>query len=199
MEFSEIVWGLAVIGAGVFLSVYGLLLFRFALLAMGFALGMIGVWWLLDDQSAGMRILMALVAGAIVGMLFYSLVKFGLYIAGAILGGVIAVVVGGLIEILGPTPNDAVMLALAGAGLIGGGVFGPRLGNLVILLATSAMGALLVVDGLRVLFESRIGGDVSDISTSLAQRLTIAVFAVVLLISALSQRNSRQLRHRVIN
>lgn len=199
MELSEIVWGLAVVGAGIFLSVYGLLLFRFALLAMGFAVGMLGVWWLLDDQSAGMRILMALVAGAIVGFVFYSLVKFGLHIAGAMLGAVIAVVVGGLIEILGPTPNDAVMVALAGAGLIGGGVLGPRLGNLVILLATSATGALLVVNGLSVLFESRIGGDVSDISTSLAQRLTIAVFAVILLISALSQRNAQQLRHRVVN
>ena len=43
MEFSQIVWGLAVLGAGIFLTVYGTLLFRFALLAMGFAVGMVGV------------------------------------------------------------------------------------------------------------------------------------------------------------
>ncbi len=199
MEISELIWGLAVLGAGIFLAVYGLILFRFALLAMGFAVGMVATWWVLDDESAAMRILVAMVVGALVGLLFYSLVKFGLHIAGAMLGAVIAVIVGGLIEILGPTPGNVLWIALAAAGIVGGGVLGPRIGNLVILLATSAMGALLVVDGIRVLFESRIGGDVADISTSLTQRLTITVFAVVLVISFLSQRNASQLRRRVVN
>ena len=198
MEFSQIVWGLAVLGAGIFLTVYGTLLFRFALLAMGFAVGMVGVWWLLDGQSEATRILIALVAGAIIGFIFYSMVKFGLYFAGAMLGATLAVVVGGVIDIFSSAPGDVLWVILGAAGVVGGGFFGPRLGNFIILLATSATGALLVIEGIRVLFESRIGGDVTDPTSSLTQRLTLTVFLVILAISALSQRNASQLRHRVL-
>ena len=198
MEFSQIVWGLAVLGAGIFLTVYGTLLFRFALLAMGFAVGMVGVWWLLDGQSEATRILIALVAGAIIGFVFYSMVKFGLYIAGAMLGATLAVVAGGVIDIFSSAPGDVLWVILGAAGVVGGGFFGPRLGNFIILLATSATGALLVIEGIRVLFESRIGGDVTDPTSSLTQRLTLTIFLVILIISALSQHNASQLRHRVL-
>jgi len=199
MEATELVWGLILVGAGIFLAVYGQMLFKFALLAMGFAVGMAGAWWLFEDQSDLTRFLIAMVVGAAVGLLLFSMVKFALYIAGAMLGLAIAVVVSGVIEVLGATPNDTVKAILVIGGLAGGGIFGHRLGNLAILFATSAMGALLVVNGLRVLFESRFGGDVDDATAIVAQRLTLAVFVVILAISALSQWTSRNLRQRVLN
>ena len=126
------------------------------------------------------------------------MVKFGLYIAGAMLGATLAVVAGGVIDIFSSAPGDVLWVILGAAGVVGGGFFGPRLGNFIILLATSATGALLVIEGIRVLFESRIGGDVTDPTSSLTQRLTLTIFLVILIISALSQRNASQLRHRVL-
>lgn len=199
MEATELVWGIILIGAGIFLAVYGQLLFKFALLAMGFAVGMAGAWWLFEDQEDLTRFLIAMVVGAAVGLLLFSMVKFGLYIAGAMLGLVIAVLISGVIDIIGSTPSDTVVAILVIGGLAGGGIFGHRIGSLAILFATSAMGALLVVDGLSVLFESRIGGNVDDVTATLAQRLTLAVFVVILAISALSQWTSRNLRQRVVN
>src|SRR6186997_3122120 len=112
MDWTDLVWGALVIGAGIFLSVYGSLLFKFALAAMGFGIGFIGGWWLLDDQDEAMRLLVALVAGGVIAVLLFSLVRFGLRIAGAILGAVLAIVVGGIIDIIGPTPDRWLMIIL---------------------------------------------------------------------------------------
>ena len=199
MDITELAWGVIVLAAGVFLSVYGLALFRFALLAMGFAVGMVGTWWLLDAQDGAIRFLVSIIAGAIVGGAFYSLVKFGVYIAGAMIGVVVAILAGGIVDILGPRLSNPVMTILLLGGIVGGGLFGPRLGRFTVLLATSATGALLVIEGLRVLYASRIGDDTGDPTIALAQRMTLTVFLVIFAISALSQHASQRLRHRLLN
>lgn len=199
MDLTELLWGVIVIGAGGFLAVYGLALFRFALLAMGFAVGSLGAWWLLDDQDAAVRFLVSLVAGAVIGGIFFTLIRFGVYIAGALLGVVIAILAGGVIDIIGPRLSNPVMSILVIGGVVGGGLFGHRLGRFTVLLATSGVGAMLVVDGLRVLYASRIGDDTGDPSIALAQRLTLTIFLVVFAISALSQNESQRLRHRLRN
>jgi hypothetical protein len=198
VDITELAWGVIVLGAGVFLSVYGLALFRFALLAMGFAAGTVGAWWLLDDQDSAIRFLVSIIAGAIVGGAFYSLVKFGVYIAGAMIGVVVAILVGGIIDILGPRLSNPVMTILVLGGVVGGGLFGHRLGRFTVLLATSATGALLVIEGLRVLYASRIGDDTGDPTIALAQRLTLTIFVVVFAISVLSQDASQRLRQRLV-
>jgi hypothetical protein len=197
MDWTDLVWGALVIGAGIFLSVYGSLLFKFALAAMGFGIGFIGGWWLLDDQDEAMRLLIALVAGGVIAVLLFSLVRFGLRIAGAILGAVLAIVVGGIIDIIGPTPDRWLMIILIVGGIGGGGFFGNRLGDWIIILATAAAGAFLVVDGIQLWFASRIAGDLDDPTQTLAQKLTMVVFLVIFGIAALSQNESIKLRRRV--
>lgn len=199
MSGTEFLWGLVVIAAGVFICVYGLMLFKFALAAMGFGAGFVGAWWLLSSQSDSMRLLISLVAGAIGAFVLFSLVRFGVYVAGAILGLVIALVAGGLITIIGPNVNDTVMIILAGAGLIGGGVFGQRIGQLVVLLATAGMGAFLVVDGLRVWFDTKLSGAGEDPHTLLGNSFAMMLFVTIFAISALSQYNARGLMRRVVN
>ena len=199
MEFTEVIWGAVVVAAGIFIAVYGTLLFKFALAAMGFGLGFVGTWWLLDSQPDTTRMLIAMAAGGVGAVVLFSLARFGLYIAGAILGLVIALVVGGIIEILGPTPDNIVMWILVLGGVAGGGLFGHRLGQLIVLLATSAAGAYLIIDGLQIWYASRIGGALDDPSQTLAQKLTLTIFLVLFAMSALSQHNARRLRQRVIN
>lgn len=198
MELSAVLWGLITICAGVFISVYGLLLFKFALAAMGFSLGFVGGWWLLDSQETATRFLIALVAGALLGLALFFLVRFGVYIAGAMLGIVIAVVVGGLFEVVSSRASDVVMSVLAIAGLVGGGLLGPRLGRFIILLATSAAGALLIVDGLRHWFATDLGAGESAVRT-LGSGWAMALFAVLFAVSALGQYNAGQLRSRLLN
>ena len=197
MDWTDLVWGALVIGAGIFLAVYGSLLFKFALAAMGFGIGFIGGWWLLDDQDEAMRLLVALVAGGVIAVLLFSLVRFGLRIAGAILGAVLAIVVGGIIDIIGPTPDRWLMIILIVGGIGGGGFFGNRLGDWIIILATAADGAFLVVDGIQLWFASRIAGDLDDPTQTLAQKLTMVVFLVIFGIAALSQNESIKLRRRI--
>lgn len=199
MDFVEILWGAVTIGAGMFIAVYGSLLFRFALAAMGFGIGFVGSWWLLDSQTDTTRVLVSLAVGGVAALALYSLIRFGVYIAGAILGLVLAVLVGGIIDILGPTPDGIVMWILVAGGVGGGGLLGPRLGNLVITLATAAAGSYLVVDGIQIWFSSRIQGNLDDPSQTLAQKLTLIIFLIIFGISFLSQNNSRKLRHRVLN
>lgn len=199
MSGTEFLWGLVVIAAGGFICVYGLMLFKFALAAMGFGAGFVAAWWLLSSQSDTMRVLISLVAGAIGAVVLFSLVRFGIYVAGGILGLVIALVAGGLITIIGPNLNDTVMLILAAVGLVGGGIIGPRIGRLVILLATAGMGAFLVVDGLGVWFDTSLS-DAGDVPhTLLGHSFAMVLFFVIFAISALSQYNTRNLMHRVVN
>lgn len=197
MDWTDVVWGALVIGAGIFLSVYGSLLFKFALAAMGFGIGFVGGWWLLEGQDDAMRILVALVAGGVIAVLLFSLVRFGLRIAGAILGVVLAFVIGGIIDIIGPTPDRWLMIILIVGGIGGGGFFGNRLGDWIIILATAAAGAFLVVDGIQIWFASRIAGDLDDPTQTLAQKLTMVVFLVIFGIAALSQNESIKLRRRI--
>src|SRR5215217_5156767 len=129
---------------------------------MGFGIGFSAAVWLTDGQDTSVRVLVGLAVGGIGAFILFSLVRFTLYIAGGILGLIVAVVVGALFEIFGPDLNNVVgtIIAIAGIGL--GGYFGSRLGNLIVLLASAAAGAYLIIAGLRVLYEDRIGGDVAD-------------------------------------
>ncbi|MGN6484274.1 MAG: TM7S3/TM198-like domain-containing protein [Thermomicrobiales bacterium] len=198
MDGTDLIWGLVVVAAGGFICVYGLMLFKFALAAMGFGIGFVAAWWLLNDQSDSMRLLISLVVGAVAAVLLFALARFGVYVAGAILGLIIALVVGGLIEILGPHISNPVMSILAIGGLIGGGLFGHAIGQLVVLLATAGAGAVLVVDGLRIWVQSRMDGVADTPDRLLSNSFSMVLFLTIFAISALSQYNSRGLMRRVV-
>lgn len=199
MSGSEFVWGIVLLAAGVFISAYGNRLFRLALGVMGFGVGFLLAMWLTDGQDTAQRLLVSLAIGGIAAIALFTLVKFTIYIAGGIFGLIIALVVSALFSIFGPNLNDVVVTILGVAGLGVGGFFGGRLGNLIVLLASAAAGAFLIMQGFRVLFASRLGGDLADPTVTLAQRLTIVLFLTFFAVAFLGQYNYRQFRQRVLS
>jgi hypothetical protein len=199
MSTSEIIWGLAVLAAGVFICVYGSMLFRFALAAMGFGLGVVAGMRIFEGQDETARVLIAFVLGAICAAALFALVKFTFYIAGALLGLVLAFVVVGVIDIFTSRPDGWLQTVLGAGGALLGAFFGSRLGNIVVLLASASAGAFLIMDGLHVLFASQFNVDTIDPGSALAQKLSLTLFALIFAIAGLGQWNSRHLRQRVIS
>ena len=60
----EFLWGLVLVGSGIFICVYGSVLFRFVLAMIGFAVGFAAAFALTDGQNDALRVLVGLVAGA---------------------------------------------------------------------------------------------------------------------------------------
>lgn len=190
-----LLWGIIVLVSGIFIAAYGSLLFRFALAFLGFAIGYSLVAWLGGGLDTALRILIGIVAGGILAITLYSLVKFTLNIAGALLGLVVTLALLGLFRLAGL--NLGVLgsvLALAGAGL--GGFFGNRLGGSVVVLATSLAGAYFVVLGLGAIFG--LGVETDDALALLGSSFPLVLFLTVALISGLAQYQAFSTRQRFL-
>jgi uncharacterized membrane protein len=154
MEETSMFWmGIILAACGVFLLVYGGLLFRFALAVGLFVLGYSLASWLFVNQSDLIRILISLVAGGALAIVGYTLVRMVLHIAGGLLGAVLALLILSLLPFNMPS-FLSIILILAGAGAVG--YFGNRLGDWVIILATSLAGAYAVVLGLTRMFPAAV-------------------------------------------
>lgn len=198
MSATEVLWGLVVIAAGVFICVYGTRLFRFALAAMGFGIGFLAAMRIFDSQDDVARVLIAFAVGGIGAFALYSLVRFTFYIAGGVLGLVLGFVVVGVIDLFTSQPGDVTQTILAVVGAALGAFFGNRLGNLVVLLGSAAAGSFLVVNGLHVLFESQFNVDAADPIANVTTRLSLTVLAIVFAIAALGQYSNQSFRNRVL-
>ena len=77
--------GILLAACGVFLLVYGGLLFRFTLAVGLFVLGFSLASWLLAAQPTTIRLLVSLVTGGVLAIVGYTLVKMVLHIAGGLL------------------------------------------------------------------------------------------------------------------
>lgn len=197
MAMTDFFWGLLVICAGVFLGVYGSMLFRFALAAMGFGLGFLGTLTLLNDQGATTRLLIALAVGGVAAMVLYSLIKFGIYVAGAIFGLVLSFVVSSLLTIFTDRPGSWLITVLALVGAGAGGFLAPRIANLAIILATASSSAFLIVNGIQTWYAKDLGGAYANPGTALSNRLSLVIFLIIFAMSFLSQFAMRNLRSRV--
>jgi len=189
--------GILLIAAGIFLLVYGGLLFRFALATGLFVLGFSLSSWLLSAQPDATRVLISLAVGGVVALLGYSLVRLVLHIAGGILGAVVVLVVLSILPISMPSVLSLILI-LAGAGAVG--FFGNRLGDWVIILATTLSGSYAIVAGLTRLFPASIG--VTDTYSSALIPFTgpaFAVFLTVLAIGVLAQQRFLAMKGRFVN
>jgi hypothetical protein len=197
MSAGDFIWGVAMIAGGVFIGIYGELLFRFVLAMIGFLAGFTALYQVLESQSDTARILISIVAGGIGAILLYSLFNLGLYVAGGALGAVLGLVIAALIG-LGGSENGwlTTILVLAGAG--GSGFFGPRLGSMIIPLGTSAVAAFMAVYGYVVLFQSTYGLDASNPDDSYSRRSLLVLFAIFFSFAFLGQWNISKLRSRLL-
>lgn len=185
------------IASGVFLLIYGGRLFRFALAVAGFVLGFSFAMWLLSSQPVAARLLISLVAGGIIAIVGYMLVKMVLHFAGAILGAMLAMVVLSLFPITLPTFLSLIVVA-AGAGVVG--FFGNRLGDWVIILATTLSGAYAILLGLAHLFPSVFGIGPDYLSAQIPFSVpAFLVFVIFLITGILAQFEIRRVRGRYVN
>ncbi|HHW85144.1 MAG TPA: hypothetical protein GX400_02910 [Chloroflexi bacterium] len=191
--------GIVLAACGIFLLVYGGLLFRFTLAVGLFVVGFSLASWLFSSQTDLIRILISLVAGGALAIVGYALVRMVLHIAGGLLGAVLVLVVLSLL------PFDmpgflSIILILAGAGAVG--FFGNRLGDWVIILATALAGAYAVVLGLTRMFPTAVEASADYVASGSAYvpftGAAFAVFVIVFLIGALAQDRIRSLRGRFV-
>ncbi|HSQ27958.1 MAG TPA: hypothetical protein VLM80_12620 [Anaerolineales bacterium] len=185
------------IASGVFLLVYGGLLFRFALAVGAFVLGFSLSMWLLSTQPVATRLLISMAAGGIVAIIGYSLVKMILHFAGAILGTMLTLVILSLMPAWLP---DIVILIfiVAGAGVVG--FFGNRFGDWVIILATTLAGAYGILLGLVHLFPFVMGVSGEYLSARIPFTApAFLVFTILFVTGVLAQFEIRRVRGRYVN
>jgi hypothetical protein len=199
MEGVSLFWGIVIVAAGVFVSVYGNMLFRFVLAVVGFAIGFWLMMTLVPPTNAALQVLLALIVGGIGAAVLYSLFRLSLHIAGALLGAVVVMAVLALIGWVGNGAGMGILswvLVLAGAGVVG--FLGNRLGNAIIPLATALTGAALIVLGLSKLFTANVGASSNDPIAVLSGGFGFVLFIVLALISALAQFQIADLRRRLM-
>jgi len=187
--------GLVMIGCGIFLLVYGGMLFRFSLAVGLFILGFSLASWLFSALDPVLQFVISLVAGAILAGVGFAMVRLALYLAGGVLGAVLVLIIASLLP--GTLPSWlTIILVIAGAGVIG--FFGNRLGDWVIILATTLAGAYAVVLGLTEIFPQAVTGSAAAYNTAQIpfSGPAFAVFLTVLAIGVLAQWQIRMVRGR---
>jgi hypothetical protein len=195
MSSDSLLWGVLALASGIFICAYGNVMFRFVLAVLGFMLGFSAVMWIGGGLQGGLLLVVAIVAGAILAALLYSLFRLALYIAGGILGIVIVLAIVGLVGVTGSNLG-IVGWILVIAGALVGGFFGRRLGDMAIVLATAMAGAYLVVLGVANLFGAGIeGGNAIEM---LGGGLPLVLFISIALISGLSQYEALRVRRRFL-
>ncbi len=191
--------GIVLAACGIFLLVYGGLLFRFSMAVGFFVLGFSLASWLFSGQEDLIRILISLVVGGALAAVGYALVRMVLHIAGGLLGAVLVLVVLSLLPVDMPS-FLSIILIVAGAGVVG--FFGNRLGDWVIILATSLAGAYAIVLGLTRMFPQAVEASTEYVASGSAYvpftGPAFAVFIIVALIGALAQDRIRSLRGRFV-
>lgn len=192
---ESLLWGIIVLVCGVFIASYGNVLFRFALAFMGFALGFSLVMWLGGGLDSGLRIIFGIVVGGVLALVFYMMVKFMLHMAGGVVGLVIMLALLGMFR-LGGLNVGAFGWVLAAAAAVGGGFIGNRLGNKVVVLASSLAGSYLVVLGLGALY--KVGVDSTQPFETLSAAFPLVLFLAIFAISFLAQNQAQNLRLRFL-
>ena len=195
MDANSFLWGLVMLTAGIFVCSYGNQLFRFVLAFIGFAIGFSLVMWLGDFLSDGLQIVIGLIFGGILAAVFYLIIQFALHIAGGLLGLVIMLAILGMFKMGGLDLGFfGWILALIAAGV--GVVFGKRLGDLVIVLATALTGAYFVVVGLAALFGLNV--NIENPEATLGTGFALILFLTIALISGLTQYQAFSVRKRLL-
>lgn len=185
---THLLWGLILVAAGIFLIVYGSAYFRYALAAIGFGVGFLASLGFTIEQGLAGRLLIAIGAGLVGAVLLYFLVNFSFLIAGAIFGLIVGLLLVGLLDIVGLDLPAVAVTIIALLGLAGGAYLGKDMGQVIVLLATTAAGAYLIVSGVHVTYETRIGGDGMEPLNHLAQRFGLVLFLILFGLGFLMQQ-----------
>jgi len=189
--------GILLAACGIFLLVYGGLLFRFTLAVGFFVLGFSLASWLFAAQPNTIRILVSLVTGGVLAAVGYALVRMALHIAGGLLGAVLVLLILSFLPISMPS-FLSVILIIVGAGVVG--FFGNRMGDWVLILATTLTGAYAILFGLTRMFPAAVGVGADYVSAFVPfTGPALAVFVIVFATGVLAQFQIRRVRGRYVN
>ena len=187
--------GLLLVACGVFLLVYGTMLFRFAIAVAGFVVGFALGWWLLESATDAAQIIVAFALGGGLAIVGYAVVRIGVYLAGGLLGSMAALLVLSFLNITSSVVN--VLLVLAAAVAVG--FFARSLGLWLTILATSAAGAYAIVYGLSRMFPDAT--QIEDLESAKIP-MTGAAFTILIVtfaIGFLSQWTLARIQRRFVN
>ena len=187
--------GLLLVACGVFLLVYGTMLFRFAIAVAGFVVGFALGWWLLESATEAAQIIVAFALGGVIAIVGYAVVRIGVYLAGGLLGALVALIVLSFLNIGSSVVNVLVVLAAA----VAVGFFARSLGLWLTILATSAAGAYAIVYGLSRMFPDST--QIEDLESAKIP-LTGAAFTILILtfaIGFLSQWTLARIQRRFVD
>ena len=192
--------GILLAACGIFLLVYGGLLFRFSMAVGFFVIGFNLAAWLFASQTELIRLLISVVVGGVLAIVGYSLVRMVLHIAGGLLGAIVVLVILSLLPFTMPS-FLSIIIIIAGAGVVG--FFGNRLGDWVIILATTLTGAYAVVLGITRMFPAAVEASADYVVSGSAYvpftGPAFVVFLIVFAIGALAQFQIRAVRGRYVN
>lgn len=187
--------GLLLVACGVFLLVYGTMLFRFAIAVAGFVVGFALGWWLLESASDAAQIIVAFALGGVLAIVGYAVVRIGVYLAGGLLGALLALIVVSFLNIGSSVVNVLVVLAAA----VAVGFFARSLGLWLTILATSAAGSYAIVYGLSRMFPDST--QIEDLESAKIP-MTGAAFTILILtfaIGFLSQWTLARIQRRFVD
>jgi hypothetical protein len=193
---NTLLWGLLAVICGAFFCIYGFTLFRWALLAIGFLIGFSLAMRFTAGQTTGLQLIISFVAGGALAALLYFMANFAIYIAGGLVGLIVALLLSSILNSWGiDSAWLTVFLLLVGIGLCG--YFGKSLGELIIIFAAAAVGAYSVVYGLALLFPEELGMDIAETQYLPISTLTVTLLLTVGIISGLAQYQIFDLRQRL--
>ena len=191
--------GIVLAASGIFLLVYGGLLFRFSLAVGFFVIGFSIASWLFAGQEDLIRILLSIVVGGVLAAVGYALVRAVLHVAGGLLGAILVLVLLSLLPFDFPSFISVILIAAGAGGL---GYFGNRLGDWAIILATTLTGAYAVILGLTRMFPTAVEASTEYIAGGTPYipftAPAFAVFVIILIIGVLAQNRIRAARGRFV-
>ena len=178
----NVIIGVAVMAGGIFAAAFGYSLFRFVLAVIGFMVGFSVASTFTQSLDPTVSLFISLGAGIVLAGLGFALIRIGQYIAGALLGIVVAMVV---LAFLGVQSGGVLNLAGLAVGLGIGAFAGRFFGDIIILTATSFIGAYGIVLGWFITFSTNTSGNLA--SALIINIVTITLMLAIALVGGLGQ------------
>lgn len=183
----DFIWGWFAIAFGLVVATFGARAFKLGLAAVGFAGGYLLAFMLLGGTPTVRNVMISLVVGVVGAVVAIALVRYAAYIAGAMLGLALAMVLANVLGLSGGGVSRVLFVVLALAGLVGGGFLGPMMGNNAMLLAANGLGALMIVAGFNTLFPGQAVAGGEDVGRVLSGPMNLTLYIVLVLLGSLGQ------------
>jgi|GEM_PF-3743147 hypothetical protein len=189
MNVAITAWGLLAIVAGIFICVYGHLLFRTVLAGAGLITGLYIGRWLTVGQDEFLRLVVSLLFAGGFAFALSRLYYVGFYVAGALGGAIVGFIIVALFGL-----DNSLLIPVVAIAAVVGGVIARFLGELAVIGGTSLLGTYSVLYGMSILFPGTLAQDGSPYIAMTS--FNLALLAAIVAVAALAQYQMLRLRRR---